>query len=206
MASPWTWDDRSKRYRNVNTGRYIGSKQMVDLRDAFIEAQKETSRKLATQLAKGDIDMGRWLADSRKTIKTTFVDEYCLAHGGRGTMTQADWGRVGAMVKKQYGYFQKFAEDVQDGISEARLVQRAQMYVDAGTQAFERGRSESLGIPQLTQYPGDGQTRCLTNCKCHLEYEQRDDGVWEVTWSLGVAEHCPDCVSLSQRWNPLVVA
>jgi len=44
-----------------------------------------------------------------------------------------------------------------------------------------------------------------TNCQCHLEIDETDEE-WQVTWVLGAAEHCPDCVRLASNWTPLKVS
>ncbi len=54
---------------------------------------------------------------------------------------------------------------------------------------------------------------CLTNCRCHLEFEETtrpsgrgETAVVEVRWRRdALAESCPDCVRLEQEWNPLIV-
>ncbi len=205
MPGPWTWDDVSGRYRNVETGRYMGAKQMVAARDDFVVALKADSDLVAQQLADGEISLGRWMLDMEVRIKQAYTDQYILAVGGRNNMTQADWGRVGSMVKEQYGYLEKFATEAQAGkLSPAQIKARSRMYMDSSTQAFERGNAASRGMPGLPAYPGDGQTVCRANCKCHWEIEDAESG-WDCTWSLGDAEHCPDCEENAGKWNPLHV-
>ena len=119
-------------------------------------------------------------------------------------MTQADYGRLGNMLRNQYGFLDRFAQEIAAGnISQAQIAARAKMYFASATQAFERAQAAGRGI-QLSQYPGSGQTQCMSNCKCSLRFEEKET-TWEVTWRLGVAEHCDDCVALASSWNPLVV-
>ncbi|MDD5245620.1 MAG: hypothetical protein PHU49_16550 [Syntrophorhabdaceae bacterium] len=118
-------------------------------------------------------------------------------------MTQADWGRIGSMVKKQYEYQAKFAAEVAAGnLTEPQIAMRSSMYVNSATQAYEVGKQIERGMPALPQYPGDGNTRCHSNCQCTWEIEETDTE-WLATWSLHEAEHCEDCVELSGRYNPL---
>lgn len=44
-----------------------------------------------------------------------------------------------------------------------------------------------------------------TNCRCSWRI---DDGglVWYATWVLGMAEHCPDCLTRAKTWAPLVIS
>jgi hypothetical protein len=206
MPSPWQWDDRAKRYRDTSTGRFITQHKAVTLRDFYIETKKGDMDKLSRQLIDKRINLQQWTLEMRAQVKDTFINEYMLARGGRRNMTQADWGRVGAMLKKQYQFIDGFARDVNAGkVSGGQIQTRARMYVDSGTQAFERAKTESLGMPVLPAYPGDGQTICRANCQCHWNIQEEADH-WAATWQLGVAEHCRDCIDNSQRWAPLVIA
>lgn len=203
--SVWTWDDHTKRYRNTVSGRFLGSKQMIELRDTFLDVQKDKARQLIDSLADGRLTLQEWTLQQRTLIRQTYIDEYVMAHGGRGTMTQRDWGILGQQIKEQYGYLAKFEQDLRNGkLSPGQAGTRASMYVESASQAFERGRGETMGVPKLPAYPGDGSTVCRANCRCHWEIVPTDSG-WDCTWSLGAAEHCPDCISNAGRWAPLRV-
>ena len=205
MPSPWVWDDAAQRYRDTETGRWMGAKQMVEARDEFVEYLKAESDSYVQRLAEGQ-NIGRWQLDMEERIRQAYIDEYTMAVGGRNNMTQADWGRVGEMIKEQDRYLNKFAIEVRAGnLSDAQIKARSRMYMDSATQAYERGRAAAMGLPPLPAYPGDGQTVCKANCKCHWEIEPIEGDGWDCTWSLGDAEHCPDCVENAQKWNPLHV-
>ena len=204
MPSPWVWDDRSKRYRNTESGRFISQRMAVKLRDAYTAGKVADTDQLSRRLVNKQINVQEWTLEMRRQIKDAYVNQYMLARGGKNNMTQTDWGRVGGLIHGQYNYLDGFGKDIDAGkLSEGQVRTRARMYINGSTRAFERAKSDSLGVPVLTQYPGDGHTVCRTNCQCHLEYNETETA-WEVTWVLGEAEHCPDCVTLSETWNPLV--
>jgi hypothetical protein len=166
----------------------------------------EQAAALAADLAGGKLTLNEWLLQMRKIIKEAYIAEYSLAVGGIGNLTQSDYGRIGAMLKKQYQYLQNFAEDIAKGnLSQAQIAYRAKMYIDSSTQAFERANAIIQGVPHLPAYPGDGQTACRANCRCHWEIEKTDGG-YNCYWRLGVAEHCDDCVANAAAWNPLFLA
>ena len=120
-------------------------------------------------------------------------------------MTQSDYGRVGGLLKRQYQYLDNFAKEIGAGkLSQGQVETRSKMYINSSTQAFERGKASTLGLPQLPAYPGDGQTRCRTNCKCNWRIIDKETH-WECTWNLNPAEHCDDCLANAARWNPLVI-
>ena len=212
--SYWLWDSTSRRYRvtragaealGQRAGTYVGQSRMVQLRDAFIAQSKVRTNALAAQIANGDITLQQWQMGMREVIKDTYINEYMLGAGGRNAMTQSDWGRVGQMVREQYEYVDRFARDIADGrYTEAGIAARARMYPESASQAYERGNTESRGMPQLPAYPGDGSTQCLSNCKCRWLIKETDDA-WECTWKISPAENCPDCLDRAQRWAPLMV-
>jgi hypothetical protein len=179
---------------------------MIALRDQYIDAVKVKAENLAERVAGGGMNVQQWTLEMRQLVKATYVDEYAMARGGRQMMTQRDWGILGSQIKSQYKFLAGFERDMMDGkLSEGQARVRAGMYVESGTQAFERGKAEGLGIPSLPAYPGDGSTQCRANCRCHWQID--DMGAeWHATWTLGVAEHCGDCVSNASQWAPLVIA
>lgn len=211
----WIWDSRSHRYRvtaegaaatGQRAGTYVGQARMVALRDDLIAAQKNTVTDLAEQVANGEITLNQWILSMRGEIKDTFLSEYMLGHGGRNSMTPSDWGRLGAMILAQYKFLDGFASDIAAGkYTQAAVAARARMYMEAASQAFERGNALSRGLPDLPAYPGDGSTQCRANCHCRWEIREQETE-WHCFWRLSTAEHCPDCVARAGQWNPLTVA
>lgn len=205
IAAAWVWDDRAKVFRNTITRRTISQARAITLRDFYIQAQTGQMDALTRRLLNRQIDLQQWILEMRTQTKTAYINEYLLARGGRGNMTQRDWGRLGGLLKRQYEYVNNFARDIDAGRASGGQIQtRSRMYVNGATQAFERAKAESHGLPHLPQYPGDGQTQCRSNCQCGLHYEEQEDS-WNVYWRLGVAEHCPDCVRLAEEWKPYTV-
>jgi hypothetical protein len=204
----WEWNQGSKRYHNKKTGEFIGQKKMVEKRDIFTDRQKSriADQELTEKLANGEITIQRWILRQREIVKQTFVDQYVMGKGGRNNMTQRDWGRVGNMLKDQYGYLQNFGQKIADGeLSVAQIRNRSQMYISSSAQAFEKGKSASYGNFTLPAHPADGQTVCGSNCKCQWLITEFDDR-WECVWNINEsAENCPDCQDNARRWNPLVI-
>jgi len=184
----------------------LGVRQLLILRDAFIESSKGSFVRIAGKLVAGDNTLQQWTMSFREALKNEYLDEYALGKGGFVNMTQADFGSVGGMLRNQYGYLDKFAQDIADGkLSEAQIRNRSRMYADSATQAFERGKTRAQGVPELPAYPGDGSTACGSNCKCAWLIVETET-TFECTWKLDVsATHCEDCLERSQSWAPYVV-
>lgn len=212
MPTPlWQYDPNSRTYVNLRTGQIAGPGEMLGLRDRFAEALNAESDRLARRLTDREITIQQWTTEMRRLVKDAFVAQYAAAVGGVNNMTQADYGRIGAMMMAgqgttgQYWYLQRFAETIQAGrLTPEQIAARARLYMSSSVQAFERGKSTSYGMPRLPAYPGDGSTQCLVNCRCSWEIVE-DAFAWRATWSLGNAEHCPDCLSRAAMWAPYVV-
>lgn len=140
MASPWTWSVSARRYRNTANGRFIGVRQMRELRETFLRAQREETNALATRLSSGELTLQQWTLSMRQIVKNSHIDSAILARGGRRQMTQADWGTLGAQIRFQYQKLQEFAQDVAAGrLSEAEIRRRSRMYVDAARSSYHTG-------------------------------------------------------------------
>ena len=101
-------------------------------------------------------------------------------------LSKAERADIKAAVKEQLDYLKGFIAAKED-MSEAAIKARAAIY--AGSVRATYGRSR---YPGLLQYPGDGNTKCLTNCLCSLD--ERDDG---IHWVLAAAENCEDCQAMA---------
>jgi hypothetical protein len=200
----WQYDEKSRRYRSQETGRYLSNAQMLKARDGFTDAMKGRAADLATRRAEGDLSANAWEREMRSLIKNAHVDMAALGRGGRRQMAPADWGRVGAAIREQYSYLGRFADDTAN-LSEAQVRARAGLYVSSSQVAYERGRAAAWDVT-LPQHPGDHSTACGSNCRCSWLLEEAEGGAVRATWQVnGAAESCPDCVENGRRWNPLIV-
>ncbi len=149
------------------------------------------STALATLTARASSAMTKPGAAMRKAIATAHAAAtYAAIKERTGVMpkglSRAERNDLKARVAGQLKYYDKFAEQAGD-MSEAGVGARAQMYAGA-----VRGTYYGARYPGLSQYPGDGNTQCLTNCLCDLD--EREDG---VHWVLDGGEHCDDCEAMA---------
>jgi hypothetical protein len=127
----------------------------------------------------------------RKAIATAHTAAYYAALKERTGvlpkgLSKIERGELKARVAEQLKYYDKFAAQVGD-LSEGSIGPRAAMYAKA-----IRGTYGQARYPGLKQYPGDGQTQCLTNCLCSLD--EKDDG---IHWTLNAGESCSDCEAMA---------
>jgi len=193
-----------QRIRGEKTERTVTPTDTI--RDRFVNQSLPGVNGLAGSVASGSLSTPQWVTGMREEIKRSYISQYLLGKGGVQNMTQADWGRLGGLLQNQYRYLDGFAQDINAGtMSEAQIKQRAELYINSSRQAYERGRVASLEMPALPAYPGDGSTQCVTNCQCHWEITETSDE-WRAYWTLGSAEHCPDCVDRSKTWAPYTMS
>ncbi|HEY1292961.1 MAG TPA: hypothetical protein VGJ60_07780 [Chloroflexota bacterium] len=201
----WTYNIERRRYREEDTGRELGERELRPLRERFLRQVTDRTLVVTGQLANRQITLEEWEIEMRRVVKDAFGTAYLLGRGGRNVMTQADWGRVGGLVGRQYRYLNEYARAI-DGqtVTRERALSRSTLYVQAATQSYQRGQLAGFGdMPRLERVPGDGSTSCLVNCRCELQVDETDDG-WQVYWlDLGDERECADCRQLAASWSPL---
>lgn len=176
--SPYLWNGLSGRFRNPDTGRFISRVEVRDAVDRIILASQRRVQTASDEVRAGRISLDEWLATMRQELKRTQLDAEMLARGGRAQMTQADFGRVGARVRTQYGYLRDFAQQLKDGAirTDGTMINRAKMYSASARVGFHESLGETLAAIGYTQEKN----------------------------ILHVAEHCGLCVSETERgWVPI---
>lgn len=203
-SDKWEFDSSVgvKRYRNLETGRFISRSNVLAMRDEYVNKQREWGKDLAGMVARKEISVQKFEREFRDRIKTTYGAEYMFGRGGKNAMTSQDWGRLGPMIREQYVFAHGFAADIAAGrLTEAQIAARADLYFSSATYAFERGHAAMFGELDLPAYPGDGGTACKMNCRCHWDIKETTT-VWRATWRLTPGENCEGCRSRAGSWNP----
>jgi hypothetical protein len=174
---------------------------LQEVENIITECQRNL-HELANFAATGDISTKDFITQMRQEIKNAYFEQYALGIGDR-ELNNSDYGLVGSLVKDQYQYLEKFANDCQSGtLTPDQIQARMDMYINSsrsayetakGYEAFANGADEEQWIchedektcPDCSGYaaqgwvqfgdlpePGDGESECLTNCRCHKEYRK----------------------------------
>lgn len=162
----------------------------------------EGADELSDGINAGQVQPVAWHNDMVDVLRVGYTAAY-LDGRGATELTPGAEKLLARLVGGQVDYLNGFLDEVErDGWNDATMRPRARMYAASVRQAYERGAT--FGLP-LDQVPGDGKTRCLTNCRCRLRIRWLDeeDLDADVAWELADAEHCEDCVRLSRAWAPL---
>lgn len=165
---------------------------------------------LAQRLSTGDITVNQWQRAMGEEIERLHLTGWAIGRGGVSNMGRNDLRQVQRKIGEQKQYLDRWAGELRqqrrrgEEFSSSTVANRAKLYGGASNATVNQANTASIGLPRLPQYPGDGRTRCRTNCHCTVGIQKlRGDGNWNVTWKLGSAEHCEDCEELARQWNPL---
>lgn len=179
---------------------FAAAKRMIDA-----EAERLTRRLYA-----GNISAGEWRRRMKQLVKDMQVAGGVAGRSGRWDALQPrDWGRIGQVIRQQYSYLQRFAEDLQRPeearMSEAEAISRTRLYTAAAHQSWEAQRVAEYGIDPgiLPGLPADGRTRCLTNCRCRWAVQtlSKENGDFNVRWRLQSSESCKTCIRRQRSWR-----
>lgn len=193
------YNNGAGRYVGTN-GRFVSQQAVSDALQATIDKSGEAMRALTANLKNGSVTLAEWRTGMAASVKDIHLASSALANGGWSQMTQADFGRVGQLVREQYRYLDNFAQDIASGKQrfDGTLDRRAKMYADSGRMTYEsaqraearlRGYQEHRSVRHAqdsctecvevaamgwvsieTPLPLPGDRICVTNCKCLLEY------------------------------------
>src|SRR5689334_8348422 len=112
LDSTFNFDNRSQRWRDSTTGRFVSSDAVNAEMFRHSDATHATLEGLTRQLYAGDINLARWQVAVASELKDAHLAQAMFAVGGRDNMGFAEFGRVGQTLREQYGYLNTFAEQI----------------------------------------------------------------------------------------------
>jgi hypothetical protein len=144
----WRWNPAAHRYQAIASGRFLSAAGSDQLRDHFLNLQRDRLAELADRVSTGDLTLGAWERQMRSSIKQLWTTEYAYGRGGRHAMTDANRAELGNLVTGQWTYLSGFARDLEAGVLTAEQVRaRAQLYANAAVLAHAAGRGRELRGP-----------------------------------------------------------
>ncbi len=160
------FDRTSGRFRGPD-GRFIAAARVRPAVDAYLAASGREATRLADDLRAGRISLEEWRLAMKDVIKSTHMNLTRVAKGGRVGMTAADNGRVGQIVRREYGFLERWVEQIKAGwVLDGRLTARARQYADAGGETFdllERSEMAGRGMQQERNVLAATADHCLPN-------------------------------------------
>lgn len=151
-------------------------------------------------MAGGQLAPVEWHNQHAEVILAGYLAAY--REGKGADLNDADRRAALRLAAKQMPYLNKFLDELEETGWQDRYAARTAMYAESVKQAYYVGLSFGLELPAM---PGDGTTKCLSNCKCSwkIVWEDQENLDARAYWRLGKAEHCPDCRRRSRQWSPL---
>lgn len=204
MPDSWRWDKARRRYLDPR-GRAVTDAEMHDLIDQITMRAGDEIEALSQDLIAGRISSADWQIAMLDQIKQGNRAMALLAFGGAALMGASQWGQIGALIREQNSYFQRFAAGVDAGevTLGAELIARARLYASAlyGVYAqMVRRREQAAGavlarrvldagaehcedcpawaseeFQPIEDVPPIGTSQCMVRCRCHIEYATSEE-------------------------------
>ena len=174
----YKFDRATGSYLFSASGATVSRDEILFLLDRATSGRADTMQRIAEYATEGRILPADFELAFAQMLKQQYTQLAILGKGGIEQMMPGDWGRIGGYLKPQYGYVSNFAAQIAAGeVSVAQATSRADMYLGGARRAY-------LYNERLTAVAPTGQ----------ILMERR---------VLGVAEHCPDCMTYeSMGWQP----
>jgi hypothetical protein len=145
-------------------GRRIPVAEVRAAVDELVALVGERAADLGERYAAGKISIYDFHIEMRELLKAAHVVAASVGKGGYRRMTQADWGRVGAKLKSEYGYLAKLVRKIERGtLAKAHSAYRARKYAAGVVMSYHRTmRKERMRTPPDENRP---QVRLVTHSK-----------------------------------------
>lgn len=205
LADDVYYDYQSKRYKYKDTNQFASRNAVINLQKKFLSKTEKEFVALASDISNGRVDVYKDLANKLKEIH---LSNAIIEKGGLDKLTNSDLGTIGNILKKQYysgkdettgkSYGLKYLLKEAPGISEAKIRQRLELYVESAklsASTIKRNDAIASGLRyaqrflnpaehcedciyyaslgrQLVDYLPLPKTRCKcrSNCKCTIQY------------------------------------
>lgn len=196
--NPFRWNPRAGRYVRAN-GRFVPNREVRHAIDVALDRTTRRIESLALDLRNGKVSLADWQRGMAREIKNVHIYSGAAARGGWAQLTQGDYGRIGRTLRDEYGYLDRFAQNIHSGRQplDGRFVQRTRLYAQAGRRTYELQRERTMGEVGMTEqknvlHAADhcdecvaetllgwqpigtlvpvGQRQCLSQCRCTMAY------------------------------------
>lgn len=170
------WNPFALRYVD-DRGRFVSRADVRRAIDFAIRSQQRLMRRLAQDVRAGRITIQQWQRGMRAALKDIHIYSAAAARGGFAQLTARDYGGIGARLRTQYTYLDRFAGEIEAGLPlDGRFQQRVELYAESGRSTYH-------------------------------EFDRREHqrgGFTEEHSFLGIADHCDECVAEEERgWVPI---
>lgn len=138
--------DYSPQTRTFTTpdGRTLTRRDVRAKLEKVLDYLREQSAKIARRFDAGETTAEEMGDGLRELLRASHIVAATVGKGGREQMSSRDWGKVGAKVRWQNGFVDKFVKDLKGGkLSKAATVSRAKSYSSAVYVTYATAESDA---------------------------------------------------------------
>ena len=133
----YTFDPKSHRYRDAETGRYVKYSQVLEVVDVEVNRLEVRLKGHARLLSQGKIDIAEFQTRMAQSLKESHLRNAAVGAGGTEQLSASHYGKVGAQLKAQYKYLHNFGEDLSAGkLTPEQALSRAGSYSKSAKTSF----------------------------------------------------------------------
>jgi hypothetical protein len=197
IISRYRWNANSRRYIGPD-GRFVPASTIRDEVDEALDAARKRAQTTAQLFRERAISVDVWRDEMRQIIKEIHLYSASAAEGGWAQLSPSDYGRVGRIVRDEYAWLERFAGEIEDGLTlDGRFLARVELYTEAGRMTYhlierasmeESGMTEELSMLNPADHCGEcigeaaadwspigtripiGRRECGRRCKCQMSY------------------------------------
>jgi hypothetical protein len=196
----YTYDPRSRRYRDLVTGQYVSASQVRGAVDYVVNAVSDKLRATTQLLIDGALSVADWEIQVAAMLKSLHIAMGLAAYGGISGANQKAMDDISARIEKQYEFLSNLAGQIASGKQalDGTLLARIALYGQAGRGTYENIiRDQAMNDPNLTEEQrvlgandscptcldqaalgwqplgtlnAIGDSECLANCRCSFQY------------------------------------
>ncbi len=173
----YVYDDQRRMWVDAITGAPLTAETVIEEMRIHQEAARAMLTTLTEQLYAGQISIEQWEIAVASLLKDMHLAQAAHGAGGKDNLDPATVKQVSDTLNKEFTFLQDFALAIVAGLSLAMALSRIMLYANATQQSFWWAFAHSQGKGA------------------------------KINWTLGIAEHCPDCVRLAANspYTPLTL-
>jgi hypothetical protein len=165
IPETYRWDEGKQIWKYKND-KQVNQIKIDKLYQKIYDKLQDKNNLLTEKLIKKEITINKWKSEFYKNIKFAEINTFLLKTGGAENISNKDIKVLNNNLKKKFSYFNKFVQDIKNGVSEKELKYRAGRYNKSIGSALSSGN-------------------LLNKKKTGFNYAYR---------ILGASEHCRDCI------------
>ncbi len=162
---PFYWNAKAGRYRRGN--RFVSGEEVQRAVDTFLETQGENANAALFELLReGIINVKEAQQSGERLIAIAHVAAAMAGKGGRDQMTNADRGKVGAIVKRELGFWRDRMKSIAAGQPlDGRVKQSFGAFMLSAFNTFDQFDGDEMakrGFDEEAYVLDDGAHHCKT--------------------------------------------